>query len=383
MRSRLPSAKRRAAGFTLIELMIGLGIGLLASLAVTHVLVNHEGQKRATTSGSDANVNGALALSTVQRTVQSAGYGFAAAPGVIYCPLKAKYNGVAPVGFPDRLVPVTITNGASDAPDTIRVLASGKGSFAIPTALAGTYNPATTGTKLIFPAITNVGFEGQALDASGIVTGAGDLVVAATDAGVDCEMFEVTGKGKPADTNIPRADAASRWNATGFPAGIYNAGALLLNMGRPVDVAYSVVNNSLRMKALHIDAATGAPSYDASPVELFPDIVQLQALYGKDTNADGKIDQWDNATPTTNAGWRQIVAVRVALLARSSQYERDEVTTANPQWDLGTAASAPDATTCGSSKCLKLKIDSLDDWKHYRYRVFETVIPLRNMLWNS
>ena len=38
---------------------------------------------------------------------------------------------------------------------------------------------------------------------------------------------------------------------------------------------------------------------------------------------------------------------------------------------------------CGTSKCLKLKIDTLPNWKRYRYRVFDTVIPLRNMLWNS
>ena len=43
-------ARRRATGFTLIELMIGVVLGLLASLAVTHVLVNSEGQKRAATS---------------------------------------------------------------------------------------------------------------------------------------------------------------------------------------------------------------------------------------------------------------------------------------------------------------------------------------------
>lgn len=383
MCSRHPSAKRRPAGFTLIELMIGLAIGLLASLAITHVLVSYEGQKRTTTAGSDSNVNGALALSTLQRAIQPAGYGFAAAPAVVGCPLKARFNGAAPAGLPATLVPVVISDGASNGPDTIRIIASGKSSFAIPTALAGTYAPGVSATSQTFPAITNVGIQGQTLDASGIVTGPGDLMVAATDASSDCEMFEVTGKGKPSGSNIPRSDAASRWNPTGFPTRTYNAGALLVNMGQPMDATYSIVNNSLRVTSLHIDTGTGAPSYDASPVELYPDIVQLQALYGKDTNADGQVDTWDNTTPTTNAGWLQVIAVRVALVTRSSQYEKDEVTAANPQWDLGTAATAPTAAGCGSSKCLTLKVDTPTDWKHYRYRVFETVIPLRNMLWNS
>lgn len=374
---RHPSA--RHAGFTLIELMVGLAIGLFATLAVTYVLFNHEGQKRTTIAGSDSNVNGALALTTLERGIEPAGYGFAAAPAVIGCPLQARFNGAAPAGFPAALVPVTITDGASDAPDTIRILASGKTSFAIPTSLAGTYSAGSN----VFPAVSSVGFFGQTLDSSGVVTAPGDLVVVATDATANCEMFEVTGTGKPADANIPRDDAETRWNPSGFPAGTYNAGALLIDLGQPVDATYSIVNNSLRVSALHINPATGAPTYDPNPVELFPDIVQLQALYGKDTNNDGQVDQWDNATPTTNAGWLQVIAVRIALVSRSSQYEHEEVTSSNPQWDLGSAVAAPGAAACGSSKCLNLKIDSLPDWKHYRYRVFETVVPLRNMLWNS
>jgi type IV pilus assembly protein PilW len=28
-------------------------------------------------------------------------------------------------------------------------------------------------------------------------------------------------------------------------------------------------------------------------------------------------------------------------------------------------------------------VDPANNWRHYRYRVYETVIPLRNMLWGS
>jgi type IV pilus assembly protein PilW len=30
-----------------------------------------------------------------------------------------------------------------------------------------------------------------------------------------------------------------------------------------------------------------------------------------------------------------------------------------------------------------LKVDGNADWKHYRYKVYETVVPLRNLLWQS
>ena len=78
-----------------------------------------------------------------------------------------------------------------------------------------------------------------------------------------------------------------------------------------------------------------------------------------------------------------MLAVRVAVVARSAQYEKEEVTSTNPLWDVGTAIAIAGTATCGASKCLSLKVDYLTDWKHYRYRVFDTVIPLRNMLWNS
>jgi type IV pilus assembly protein PilW len=131
------------------------------------------------------------------------------------------------------------------------------------------------------------------------------------------------------------------------------------------------------------DDANATPSYDG-PTDLFPNIVGLRAYYGKDTDADGVIDAYDQTTPTTNAGWQQVLAVRLALVARSAQYERDEVTSANPMWVVGDSpAVSPAPVTCGASKCVELKVDGLADWKHYRYKVYDTVVPLRNLVWRS
>lgn len=356
---------RRQAGFTLVELMVGVLIGLLATTAVTFVLVNSEGQKRTTTSGADALVNGALALSTVQRTVQSAGYGFAAAPAVIGCALSSDYGGAAS-GLPATLAPVVITQGAAGAPDTIRVFSSGKKTFAIPLPVVGY-------------AVGDPDF--SIASVRGIETG--DLVVAAKSVGSPCEMFRVTGIASATRIN---KDPADPWNGPNYPANAYSDSHVLINMGAPVDVTYSidVDSNSLRSSSLYIDAGTGAPSYDAAPVELFPNIVNLRALYGKDTDGNGSLDQWDNVTPATNADWLKVLAVRVAVVARSAQYEKEEVTQADLAWDVGSAVAVAGSAACGASKCLTLMVSASDaNWKHYRYRVFDTVIPLRNMLWNS
>jgi type IV pilus assembly protein PilW len=359
--------------------MIGVVIGLLASLAVTHVLVNSEGQKRTTTSGSDAQVNGALALSTLQRALQPAGYGFASVPAVIGCTVTATFNSnpvTATVpAFPPSLAPVTITDGASGAPDAIRVLASGKGSFAIPLRVVAVGYTDSAGYKLPVGSVRGIA--------------AGDLIVASMTStaapSVPCEMFQVSSN--PA--TVPEVTrSAGAWNG-GALTNAYATGAVLINMGAPTDLTYSIVNNSLMVRALTIGSdANSTPSYTTT--ELYPNIVQLQALYGRDTDGNGSVDTWDLTAPVDNAAWRQVIAVRVALVARSTQYEKENVTfpdTAGTgydlNWDVGNAGTVSGSATCGASKCLSIKLNDLPDWQHYRYRLFETIVPLRNMLWNS
>jgi type IV pilus assembly protein PilW len=352
--------------------MIGMVIGMLASLAVTHVLVSSEGQKRATISGSDAQVNGALALARLQRAIQPAGYGFAAVPDIIGCEVDEFYNGVAVPGFPAILAPVIITNGGTGTlaglPDTIRILASGKQTFSIPMRLDTAYAAGATSFKVV----AAEGAEG------------GDLMLVAKDTSKKCQVFRATNTAEPT-TTIERADQDTRWNKAGFP-GAFAAKDVLINLGVPMDITFSVASGSLMANTLSMNAATGAPSYSGA-VEAFSGVMNMQALYGKDTDNNGTIDKWDTTTPAVNANaeWKQIKAVRLAVIARSAHFEKEDVTATEPQWDVGTSISVSDSIDCGSSKCLRMPVDAnatITDWKRYRYRIFETVVPLRNMLWN-
>jgi type IV pilus assembly protein PilW len=47
------------AGFSLVEIMVGLAIGMLAVIVILQVFALSEGRKRTTTSGGDAQSNGA------------------------------------------------------------------------------------------------------------------------------------------------------------------------------------------------------------------------------------------------------------------------------------------------------------------------------------
>jgi type IV pilus assembly protein PilW len=360
-------------------------------------MINAEEQKRSTTSGMDAQVNGALALTTLVRDVVKAGYGFTSVRPVIGCLLQNRYqNGATVLPMPTNLVPLVITANANcGVSDTIRSIASDKKSFSIPIWLGSPYY--TVGATAVNVASVR-GLKGPIKDISGNVIESGNLMVAASYNNVamvaadlpakkPCQIFELTAN--PASGQVI-LNATQNWNPGMYPNVTYDATGndtpVFINLGGLSDVTYSInATNDLEQSSFTL-AADGTASYKKATVN--NNIVQLKALYGKDTNADGAVDTWDTVTPTTNAGWLQVLAVRVAILARSGQKEKDPVTFDNPSWDVGAAdtitpAGGDSIAACGTSRCIPLKIKTLTDWNYYRYKLFETIVPLRNMLWYS
>ena len=68
------STRHAQAGFTLIELMVGLAIGMLATVVIIQVISVFDAQRRTTTGSADAQSSGGIALHTITREAQSAGY---------------------------------------------------------------------------------------------------------------------------------------------------------------------------------------------------------------------------------------------------------------------------------------------------------------------
>ncbi len=386
--------KRRATserGVTLIELMVGMLIGMLAVLVISQVLLVSEGQKRTTTSGADAQVNGALSLFAVQRDLQGAGYGFTSSPAIVGCPINARFNNAAaPATFATTLAPVIITTEAdrgvaAGLGDSIRILSSSKTSYSVPTRIVP---PGIVPNGQLVPVTAALGIAGPNL-----VTGTpGDLVVLATDGVQPCWVFEVTDV--PTATTVARVDNAG-WNAAGTPTQAYGDGSVLLNLGRLIDNRYEVniVNNQRSLWLSSFDI--GNPAVRVTR-EVQADVTTLRAFYGRDTSIppDGIVDIYDTNTPATNADWLRVMSVRLIVVARSGQYEKCEpqpcttyATPVNPTWDVGSTPATAGAATCGSSKCVTIDVGAGAagdvEAKHYRYKIFETIVPLRNMMWSS
>jgi type IV pilus assembly protein PilW len=386
----LPVAQR---GVTLIELMIGMVIGLLAVLVIAQVTTVFEGRKRTITAGSDAQVNGALALQTLQRDVQASGYGTSEG-GATGCRMVGQRANMSS-RFERTLAPVIITDGGdSGAPDSLDVLMSNHTDFALPSRVAGGH---TRGSNVfVISANTNLGHH------------KGDLMLAVpvptpdqTDTARYCSLFNLSAEPVAgSDQLVHDASADGPWNqdlsTTVFPGLLstdvsYPAGSILLDLGTLVSRRYCLTGLGdaqcdtpaaqapYQLRQVSFDSSTGQSVTD----DLYPQIVQLQAVYGIDTSAtaDQVADVWTATSPTTASGWRRVVAVRVAVVARSTQNEQRPNTAGQAWVTADLPVWYPDGVTATPLHVEKAPPGTGDDWRNYRYKVFETVIPLRNLLW--
>lgn len=372
---RLPHFER---GMSLIELMVGMLIGLIGIVIITHLYVTNEQYKRSTTGSGAAQVNGAIALYTLERDVRMAGYGVNHS-GALGCstaivggsPIQYYYEGKGysnpPVGGstlpPLILAPVVITSTAG-TPDTITLLYSTAAEGVMPTKIDETMPSPSAEFKVDGVA----GFK------------EGDLVVVAQ--GSTCALAEITQVQGSASKLQHNPGINAPWNPVGggslLPA--FTNGALIFNLGNPVWRSYGIDTNvAANSYKLQVAEIFGALAPGSNPfVHLVDDIVDMQAQYGRDTNDDGIVETWDTNTPTTATGWTQVLAVRIGMLTRSGNYERPsvaggacEATLAIPDWSGYTeSGAAGDRFTIpgGLPSC-------------YKYRVFEVTVPLRNMIW--
>jgi type IV pilus assembly protein PilW len=345
-RATLNRRPRVERGIGLIEVMVSIVISMLLVLVIYQIYEVSEGQKRTITAGSDAQQNASFGMHVLARDLAIAGNGIATS--------AAALAGCAAL----RPMPVVIATGATDKdPDTITVFYGGSSSLsnAVPLQNAHAAGDATYAVR------APVGF--SAKDVIAAVQGANCTLATVDDGGV-----AVDGNGLATLTFSLVAGQADH-NYDPVTASVVNLGKKEA-MGR---IAYTVDTASHALRTER-QLPTVEP---VSPV--VSDVVNLKAQYGIDTSnpPDGIIDTWEDANgawSTSLAGlapdaWltamRRLLAVRVAVVSRSAQYEKDMVTP-------GPLTMFDGAVT------MTLSADS----QHYRYKVLETVVPLRNALWN-
>jgi type IV pilus assembly protein PilW len=347
------------AGFSLIELMVGLIVGLLATLVIMQVFSTFEGNKRTTSGNSDAQTSGSIALMNIQRDVQNAGFGLPI-PNVdkgnnaLNCAVIADYDpdNNAATNNSTNLFPIVIQNGAAATDsDTIIVRYSTNApGGGVPIEIVSNAN-ATTAVGMVLS--NNIGCNNN------------DIALITN--GNACRMTTIADANGTPDTKIN-----IRLNALTPAGNPLSIGAKLTCMGNWQNYTYTVVNNELRRNG----------------VPIIGDVVNMQAQYGISATPDSnQVSEWVNAegvwaaaagtTPTTPtvANRNRIKAIRVAVVVRNGLLEKNVVTTAAPVAWTPLAAPVP-------SPAPVINLTNTPQWNQYRYRVFNTIFPIRNMLWN-
>ena len=88
LRIHLPR-QRRARGFSLVEILVGVAIGIVGMLVIFKTIATWDTHTRSTTAGSDAQTTGSLAMFNLERDIKQAGQGFmgigVGTPGALGC----------------------------------------------------------------------------------------------------------------------------------------------------------------------------------------------------------------------------------------------------------------------------------------------------------
>lgn len=364
MKNALPSLTRRAVlrGFTLVEMMVGVTVGLITVLVITQALGTFENQKSITSSGANAQDNGLAAMTQIEQDVRNAGVGFNNSAAYECSTMYSYYEATSSSGATSpapmfsnimSMAPVVITDGGATGSDTIRIHSGSDFLGSIPAVITSTMPQPSAELNVSF----TKGFD------------IGEMILVSQ--GGKCTVMQVT-QVQNAALNIQHNPGSfPSWNpqasfyntAPGNTWPAYTTGAKIMNVGQMTERVYSIDSNyNLQV----VSTSTSNPSVSTTSV-LVKDIVSLQAEYGVSSGVGvQEVSSWVAATNAN--GWdvldsneiKRIKAIRLTIVARSSKKEGSIVTTAAPGG---------------------VDISSVPDWQKYRYRVYTTIIPLRNIIW--
>ena len=386
-------------GMTLVELMVAMVIGLGITLAISSVLIASENHKRTTTSTNDAQQTGSYGFYALDKALRGAGSGIAESAfptdvGVLGCHLNAgaifpratafpapfaAFLGGAP--NPLNVTPVLIGKSQSQdgVSDVIMVMGGSGSAGGVSRQITGGGN-ATTATL-----DNTVGFAHN------------DLLLVSQSGVTDCLMEQVDTFVTPTLTL-----AGTYYTATG---GTTTMATLAGNTASYVTPIGNATANSVQFMLFGVDNNRTLYSYDllqnlnlvggagADSAQAIADgVVQMNALYGIDTNGDGIQDAWTAPDATTVPAWdintvmtspiqmKQIISVRIALVVRGENYDTTRDAAGNP-----IPVSPPSLTifngltnSAGTSLAQQINLNATD--RQFRYRIFEFTVPLRNML---
>lgn len=347
-----PEASRRARGFSLVELMVGIVVALLIALAALASAQAFMGRQRQALDAGSASANVLTSLAALQYELSHAGIGFFAG-GSLLCPtmnlsvgsaaksnnaaflplqvtvaaavttLDVRYASALEAGAPSRLGAATTSGAASSALASLLPVAAGQQVMLVPA--AGSSRPCTVRTATSVTAATDVAPMSVATSASGVN------------------------------------------NQYAFTSVSYGTDDWVTVLGNLQWAQFKLTAGS--------DLVLLRPLTSSADVAIAHNVKAFQAQYGVSDGVSNTLTGW--VAPTGDwasldtAHLARVRAVRVGLVVRSDQPEKKDA-----------------AGLCNATVDSPLLFDapvtiSDTDWQCYRYRVETIVVPLRNFIWGT
>jgi len=330
MKANLRSYRQRAGGFSLVELMVSLTIGLLLLTALATLLANSSRTQREVTLSAQQIENGRTAIDTMSEDVRHAGF-------------WGYYGGslTPPGALPDPC--------ALDAPSLTAAMAVPVQGYNAPIATLPTCLPAANyvaGTDILVVRHASSLLAGPLSgNAMYVQANATNTLVAPGSGTFNLTVRNGTG------TNVAAPIRAYETHIYFVSPCSVPAGATCTatdDGGKPIP--------TLKRLELTLD---GGGILNMVTVPLVEGIENLQVDYGRDSDGDGSPDGGAYiADPTTIVNWTQVMAVQLYVLARNTDASTNY--TDNKTYQLGTAGTITPAAT------------------QYRRHVYTSVVRVKN-----
>jgi type IV pilus assembly protein PilW len=372
-----PSARCRR-GFSLVELLVALVITLFLFAGMIQLFIGNRQTYRFHNALSRLQENGRFALEILSRDVRTTGFTGCPPTNTLVNVLNSptdwwkNFGAGSLVGYDgDTSNPLNVFPGRGvgtdsgdriDGTDAATFLGSSGGYFITASAPAAA-PPTFTLNQLGKPNAGSLKL--------------GDIVIVC-DA-QRTSIFQVTGVNAGPPITIahaaiaPSALAPGNSTASLFPSGavdkyVPSESAMVDFAPSAFYVGVSNAGNSRSLYRLQLQVTTvaGIKTARMETQELVEGVVNMQILYGEDTNGDRVVDRYVDASAVAPANWPNILSVRVNLLLASLD---DNIVT-QPQTvyfpaDTGSATTVGNSSTAGDRRL---------------YQTFSTTIGIRNRL---
>ena len=380
----MSASRNLQRGFTLVELMVAVVVGMALTLAITTIMTRYESGRRVLTASNDLSLTSAYLSFELDRQLRSAGSGYAQGSELFGCMLRVSRSGAVilprPGTFPapfntvdtsPRLIPLVIHAGAGTGGSD--VLAVMTGASALGETGIDIKPTSTTDTSLRLQ--NTVGIVGNDLVLVG-EPALGCMVqqVAANFVGGATELLSLAGDYAAAQSGTLRL--------TDFSTNADPTKAFVLGntVGRPPQLQLIGVGANATLVSLDMLKLDNTDTV----LPLANGVLDLRALYGVDSDADGSVDSWvapgaanftaaalTDGSAAAQTRLRSILAVRVGVILRSDRVEKEAVSPTTVVLFSDLAAGVQHTRTLSA------------DERYQRIRGVEFTVPLRNMMLSS